>query len=609
MKQAVQSLNRDEIEAIKEMRELGRKSLFYLCTQLLGYTDVDPVLHRPFIEPLDALVKDVGGVDSVDSRGNCAYVPDEETMSVAIPHDIMRNYMLLAFRGSLKTSINTMAHIVQLILNFPHIAILLYHNTEDKAKLILKEIVDKFQLPRMMQLYPEFAVVNERMRRKCMSQENKGFTTPARYKTPSDLALKKEPTVTAHGLATSSAGQHVSVIKMTDVVEDVNSTTIDMCKRVYKQVNMALNLLEDPECFVFLEGTPYRVGDTYYEIEKLEWWETKPEDRSYHIVHMPVFEIETNGRPRTFSPDEAKLPWKVATEDKILSPFVTQKKGERISMWPTWRGGQRKFTYEKLMKMQRKERFQFSCQQLLRPSEEGDSILNEDQCYREFPRNQVYQLHQRLILMAVDTAETDNPKTSNDTAMTVALLSKEGLRVVLDGFVGMPQAEEIVELMFEFNEKYKPDIIFLEETSFVRGLKPTISLHELKNQKSLPLEYVKREPFKSKKDRIRGALRAPMSAGQLVFVNDINPNYLERVKDEMNGFPRDHRDDVLDTLVDIVSANADLTSYANPKTQEAAKRHKLQEIQRNDYQKWVDKWAGRGPLPNEMGKDRMRLGM
>ena len=39
---------------------------------------------------------------------------------------------------------------------------LIFHNTEDRAKAILKEIVDHFMRPEIKEIFPEFAVRDER---------------------------------------------------------------------------------------------------------------------------------------------------------------------------------------------------------------------------------------------------------------------------------------------------------------------------------------------------------------------------------------------------------------------------------------------------------------
>ena len=141
-------------------------------------------------------------------------------------------------------------------------------------------------------------------------------------------------------------------------------------------------------------------------------------------------------------------------------------------MWPTWRNGLPKFTHEALEDRRREDPYIFACQQLLRPTAEGNSPLAVGKCFHLFPKGEIKELEKALILMAVDTAETTNELTSNDTAFSIALVTETLLRVIIDGFCGQLEAEEIVEMMFEFHNKHKPDIIFLETTSFTRGLKP-----------------------------------------------------------------------------------------------------------------------------------------
>ena len=249
---------------------------------------------------------------------------------------------------------------------------------------------------------------------------------------------------------------------------------------------------------------------------------TPPLDRSWFFTLVPAYDIETNGEPRTFDLTESTKPWKIVKEDKVLSRYVTVekgkevlksvtiKKGDKVPMWPTWRKGKPKFTTEELEKVKKADVYQFACQQLLRPAEEGNHILAPGKCFHEFPASELYRFKVGLTLMAIDTAETENPKTSNDTAMSVAKIIETGTKVVTDGFVGMLEAEEIVDMMFAFFERNRPDIIFLEETAFVRGLKANYS--DLRKERrvivSLSSTWDVRRAL-TKAARIRGCITYP----------------------------------------------------------------------------------------------------
>lgn len=592
---------RDELKAV---REAGRKSLYFLCTRILNYTDVDPVIHRPFIEPLDALVADCTGTDIVESNGSCLYIPDNETLSTALPANAKRRYMLQAFRGSLKTTINTQSHLIQLLLNFPHMAALIYHNTEDVAKSILKEIVDHFDRNETFKrIYPEFALRNPKERRAAMSDSGTAFTSPVRKKVESVYPLKKEPTFKALGLASSQAGMHVSVMKMTDVVEESNSGTPSMRNKVYRNIQTAMNLLEDPGCIAFIEGTPYDPDDAYNRIVQRQFFNKPPHKRTWHFTFVPAYQIDTREKPRTYEPDELSLPWLKAKRTINWSPTVKTKKGQYVPVWPTWRGGQPKFTNDALEDKRSDDPFVFACQQLLKPAAEDASVLPPSQCFHRFPASEIGTLDQQLRILTVDTAETINEDWSNDTAMTGGIVTQTLLRVVTHGVCEKLEAEDILDLLFQMNSDVKPHIIFIEDTSFVRGLKPLILEREQKYNLGLPIEYLARKQTASKKMRIKGALRAPMLARRLMFSSALSDSYVERVLFEMSGFPRAKQDDVLDTLADFVSANSDIQGYNNPKIREQALKDATARAMQEDFNTWADRMMGRIPDESDYDSD------
>ena len=76
-------------------------------------------------------------------------------------------------------------------------------------------------------------------------------------------------------------------------------------------------------------------------------------------------------------------------------------------------------------------------------------------------------------MLAVDTAETLDEKTSNDTALSLAGITDNGIIVVLDGDVGKIPSEDIPTRIMRMYHDWRPNIILLEETSFTRGLAPS----------------------------------------------------------------------------------------------------------------------------------------
>ena len=579
------------ISDMKALRRAARTDLLVLCRDLLGYNDVDPIVHAPYLRLADVLKDVPQGIDIITPKGEYCYIPHEETLSVAVPRDVLRRYLILGFRSSLKTTINTTAHTIQIILNFPHIAGAIYHNTEENANIILGEIVDHFSKnQRMREVFPEFCIPPADDIKKWHKKLE--FTTPARFLgNTSLLPYKKEPTVSALGLGTSQAGRHFQFMKLTDVVEATNSQSPDARKKVSKGIAMVDNLLEDDSCFFFMEGTPYHPEDDYSIKVQEEWFKTKKSSREWVMIYHPAYEIDNPSGERTYTPDEMSMPFKKAKSDIFWPSGSVTRKGERIPVWPVWRKDQRKWDNQALARKEREDSYIFACQQLLRPSAADTAIFPPEKCFNIFPAREVEDLNIQLRVMTIDTASSTDPDYSNDTAITCGIVTDSLLRVVVQGTVGLYDDKEIVDLMFEFNKSFKPDIILIEDTMFVQGLKGHWRLEEEKRNIQLPIgDLVKRPKNMNKKVRIRGAIKTPLSIGRLKFSSALSSDYLERVKMEMSGFPTAAQDDVLDTLEMLCTASADMATYDSDR----AKVRRLMEEEQarlreeaNAYSKWL----------------------
>ena len=588
-------LSSPEIESIIEVRKKARSDLHFLCTEILNYTDIEPAVHDPYTKTHDRFLSGSAGTDLITPTGDFLYIPAEETYSVSIDPLVKRNALFLGFRGSVKTTIQTIGGSIQIILNFPHIAGAIYHNTEDNAKIILKEIVDHFCTnPRMMEFFPEFCFSPEDRKKWATMGE---FTTPARFHGDTNiLPHKKEPTLAALGLGTSQAGRHYQFIKMTDVVEQSNSFTPESRAKVAAGVKMARNLLEDGECFLFLEGTPYHPEDVYCQIIEREWHKKAPEDREWEIVWHPAYHPDTKGQPRTYSPDEMSLPFKKAIQQVTHAPGLYTKPGKRIPVWPTWRNGRRKFDNRTLEAKEREDPYIFACQQLLKPAAAGTAIFPVDKCFHIYPASHIDLKGLKLgtepiqlKLMSVDTASSTDPKYSNDTAISCAAVTNTMLRVITHGICGLLNDVEIIEAIFEFNQIFRPDVVLIESTQFTQGLKGQIKIEELKRHTELPIEWVTRPRTASKNTRVQGALRSPFSLNRIKFSSDLSDDYLDRAKMEMSGFPTSKHDDLLDSLEMLVTASASSSAYSSERAKLRALMAEEQERMKKeaqDYARW-----------------------
>src|SRR5690606_36193032 len=113
---------------------------------------------------------------------------------------------------------------------------------------------------------------------------------------------------------------------------------------------------------------------------------------------------------------------------------------------------------------------------------------------------------------------------------------------------------------------------------------------EARRRIELPIEFIKRPRTISKKQRIQGALRSPLTLGRLKFSTALSADYTERVKMELSGFPTSKHDDLLDTLEMIVTASSNMAAYDSERTRLRAliaEEHESLRAETEAYAAWL----------------------
>lgn len=113
---------------------------------------------------------------------------------------------------------------------------------------------------------------------------------------------------------------------------------------------------------------------------------------------------------------------------------------------------------------------------------------------------------------------------------------------------------EIVELMFDLNERFKPTLIGVEDVAFQKAILHFANEEMRRRNLSLPMHGVNPGTEKSKEIRILGLV--PRFEWNNLFLN----HGLTDLEDELYRFPRAAHDDVLDALSSI-----SFIAYAPPK--------------------------------------------
>lgn len=143
------------------MRDRARRDLFFLANEVLSPADSRIMVHHAHDCIVDHCQKFAGREEVADYRRQSKL--GTPLILQSKPRILMsdlpgyRDDMLLVSRGHLKTTINTVAHSIQWIINYPEVRILLCTSTEEKARIIVGKIKQHFQFnPLFRFLFPEF---------------------------------------------------------------------------------------------------------------------------------------------------------------------------------------------------------------------------------------------------------------------------------------------------------------------------------------------------------------------------------------------------------------------------------------------------------------------
>lgn len=538
-------LSEQEIGKRLELRRRGRTDLYFLCKEVLGYKDVDPVVHQPSFEIVQKFDK-YQGQDYVDKNGRCWYTPVHWDPHQVIPASEPRDRMLLDARSHLKTTIQTIGHSIQWVLNFPDLCELIVHAAESKAIEILQEIKWNFtNNADFMWLYPEYCPKTK--------QAINNFGTSEHFTVPNRRQNRRHHTIQIGSMSKKMASSHFDLIKYSDIVDETTVTTPEQLSKTKHVFHMGANLRVGPNSWRDIEGTIYDLNDLYCELIDTRHHAkiARGEEPDLLIAIRGAYRKDVEGG-QTFAPDEVNAPYLLAKEDMVLSPDVTIKKGHKIPWWPV-KDGQPHFTEKALEDMRYSDEWIFACQMLLNPAATGKAIPFDPgkiQWVSEAALNNITVNKVKQRIVTVDTASTIN-KRSNDSVLTLGWTMPKGDLIIRDIVLGKWLPDQLLETIFDFYEKHHPDFVDIEETEFVRGLMSSRQMIETKRGYVLPIRFLPKETDTSKQERIMNALQPPFNAGRIKFAEDLPEHIKDRLKSEMSKFPSSAgRDDVLDTLAD-----------------------------------------------------------
>lgn len=425
-----------------------------------------------------------------------------------------RKRLFLWPRGHLKTTILTMAHSIQWVINYPDIRILISTAVAQQAQDMLKSIKSHFQFnPWFRTIFPEFCPADNQVGDFGNSEE---FTVPNRVR--KDL---KEPTISVTAVGKVISSYHYEVIKDSDLVDKENIKTEGSRRNVsdhFKWMSPLLERNQGKSGWRDTEGTRYDFSDAYGTeiIDKEE--KLPPAKRTWQIEIKSV-------------EDQGKMLWPQRWTQELVSE-------ELETMGPVM----------------------FAANYYNQPIPDSDGLAAAKDIVF-FPRKALSTIH-LTYHCTIDLHGMEDNAGNDSTVLNVSGFDNDGRMYLVELFVGRYTPFETMENMFFIRKRYGNIDFKIEKDAHARVLLPFLKREMVKRNLHLLMIPIKRDTRVSKKQRIRG-LQAWFKSGNVRILEDLEPKARIEVIQQIMRFSMTshYHDDILDTMADQMQNSDGGVSY------------------------------------------------
>lgn len=521
-------------------RHRCRTDLLYLCNEVLGYKDVSRAVHGPILDALQhfpgATERHVTVQDFADAMAGKVLWEPKCAMERLPPNagfEQSRDTQFLYPRGHLKSTVITIAHSIQWMLNYPNVRILLTTATETLVTGFIIEIRSHFINNEVLrQLFPELCPQSRDGKVPELGNLS-GFRIPGRDDTNKKLGPGgKENTLLASTVGSAITGYHGDVFKCDDLVEKLNSGSQNGIDDVIRHFGSMWDMLEkyNSDDGVPLHGWQDVVG-TPWDFSDLYQVRRNQEDE----LRAKGAKSQVNMVIRSAAPN-----WNMGETAETKGPYL----------WPQRMGYMALKTIEDDAT---RGPAQLAAQYLMNPIVAGQGLISDVKQLRWMPGIAMDQvIAKSAMYAALDLSGMDQGAKGADndyTCLTVGGFYSGRLYIPSMRY-GRPPVEEVIEWIFEIFARY-PTIIKLklEKEAHARVLLPFLRKEMSLRNIWLPIEDLPRSNQQSKKDKIRG-LGPWFKQGSIIFSEDLP--YRTAIETEIKGFPKFRHDDFLDTLTDLM---------------------------------------------------------
>lgn len=344
--------------------------------------------------------------------------------------------MWLIPRGHLKTTLWTIADAVQEKLRDPNHRHLITNAKLDNAEAILSEIKGHFETNELLRwLFPEYCW-DKLVGAKKKSFEKLGKVTVSRLDFPCRTKWRKEGNIEIMSVGASLVSKHFDKMTFDDMTNDKFVDNAEVRTSNHTWYRNALQLRDRPSTPIRIIGTRWHFDDPYGRLRRAETAFRK----------KSVLE----GRKK------AKLLCYVrrATEPDPITNIPKP-------IWPE------RFTLDDLEEIKHDVgSYIYSCQYENNPLPDESAIFKRDQIKTCYPWD-VPKLVSYYI--GVDLADEDTKK-GDFSAIVVIAVDQFGKTYCVEIIKGKIFPLELVDILLELNEKYKPERVVVETNAFQKSI-------------------------------------------------------------------------------------------------------------------------------------------
>jgi hypothetical protein len=410
--------------------------------------------------------------------------------------------MFLVPRNTLKTTFLTVGESLRRIVANRSVRILLTNATEENAVRFLYEIKKNLESnDTLAEYYSDYKIPGGGgyghgfFDKTCIWKEDR-ITVLGRHE------RVREPTVTAVGVGAGLASGHYDFIIGDDLVNEINSTSREICEKVTRWVLRAMSLLEPRHGEIWLTGTRWSHYDLYsYVLDNLK--------EEFDIFIRTAYNADGSAYYPELLPLEKLEQLKKSEDSYYFSSFYLNDPVDQQSV---------------LVK------------------HEHIHYIGACKC------GQTHTMPDRkncTAFVGIDPAASQKLRADR-SAIMVAFMDNQANLWIPAAEAGIWTIYDLIERMFVYDRDYKQDAMVIELLTTSQLLMPQIYEEEIRRNQFLALKTVESRFGKPKEARIRSTLQTRFERDK-VF---IAPGLLD-LEEQLTHYPRSKRDDLLDCLSDI----------------------------------------------------------